>query len=97
MSRLSVHAGVPAAFVATGAHKFGLVADAFAVGAAILFFSGRDTVAGGVCAFLRGGHIFLLGSTDPVARGIWDIDDFDAGSRRRDAEARKQGQRSAIS
>jgi hypothetical protein len=84
--RLTVHAGMSATVVATGAHQFSLVADALTVGAAILFFSGRDTAARGVCAFLWGCHVFLLGSTDPVARNTWDIGDFDAGSRQRDAE-----------
>jgi hypothetical protein len=40
--------------VAAAAHDFGFVADAFTVGAAVLFFSVRDAIAGRVCTFLGG-------------------------------------------
>ena len=69
--RLRVHAGLSAAVVAAGAHEFGLVADAFAVGAAILFFPARDAATGGVCAFLRGvGHVISSGAADPASQAF---------------------------
>jgi hypothetical protein len=36
------------------------------------------------------GAYFLLGSTDPVAKGTLGIDEYDAGLRQRDAEARRE-------
>lgn len=52
-----------AAIVAAGAHDFGLVADAFAVRAAVLLLLWWNAATGWIRAFFWGcGHVLLLGA-----------------------------------